>query len=138
MDDAFLVRGFERVGNLPRDRSASSSGSGPCAMRSASVDPSTSSITSARTPPLLEAVDRRDVGMIQCGERLRLAPESGEAVRVVREGSRQNLQGDIAIQPSVASPVHLAHAAGAEERDDLVGTDACRGGKHPVGWIIGV
>ena len=38
MDDALLVRGFERLGDLPRDRAdASSSGTGPARNRSASV-----------------------------------------------------------------------------------------------------
>ena len=64
-----LVRRFERFGDLPGIGSASSIGIGPCAMRSASVAPSTSSITSALTPPdpgiALESVDRGDVRMIQ-------------------------------------------------------------------------
>jgi hypothetical protein len=50
MNDALLVRGLERLGNLLSDRSASSSGFGPFTIRSASVGPSTSSMTSARTP----------------------------------------------------------------------------------------
>ena len=52
MDDAAVVRRLERVGDL-RARSAAPlrPGAGPRAMRSASVVPSTSSMTSARTPP---------------------------------------------------------------------------------------
>ena len=52
MNDAALVGGFEGVGDLPRDRSASSRGIGPSAIRSASVGPSTSSRTSAGTPSI--------------------------------------------------------------------------------------
>ena len=37
MDDALLVRGLERLGDLPAIGSASSSGRGPRAIRSASV-----------------------------------------------------------------------------------------------------
>ena len=48
VNDALLVRGFERFGDLPRDRQRLSSGIGPCAIRSASVGPSTSSMTRAR------------------------------------------------------------------------------------------
>ena len=52
MDDALLVRGFERLGDLLRAiGSASPTGIGPCAMRSASVGPSTSSSTSACVAP---------------------------------------------------------------------------------------
>ena len=60
MDDALLVRGFERFGDLPRDRERLVERKrARCAMRSASVGPSTSSITSAVTPStFLEPVDR--------------------------------------------------------------------------------
>ena len=48
MDDALFVRGLERFGDLPRDRQARrQSEAAPRTMRSASVGPSTSSITSA-------------------------------------------------------------------------------------------
>ena len=47
MDDPFLVRGFERFGDLPGDGRASSSGMAPAPIRSASVRPSTNSITIA-------------------------------------------------------------------------------------------
>ena len=45
--DPALVRVFERVADLLRDRQRLSIGIGPCLMRSASVGPSTSSITNA-------------------------------------------------------------------------------------------
>ena len=51
MDDALLVRGFERLGDLPRDRQRlveRRRGRARCARERSS--PSTSSITSARTP----------------------------------------------------------------------------------------
>ena len=57
MDDALLVRGLERFGDLWRDRQRVIDGNRPLPMRSASVGPSTSSITSATTPPI--ARDRR-------------------------------------------------------------------------------
>ena len=51
MDDALLVRRFERLGDLPRDRQRFVERHRALrAMRSASVGPSTSSITSARVP----------------------------------------------------------------------------------------
>ena len=63
MDDAVLVRGFERLGNLARDRRAPRRAAAGRARadRRASA-PSTSSRTSARAcRRLLEAVDLRDV-----------------------------------------------------------------------------
>ena len=88
MDDAFLVRRFERsaicraivqrVGQRQR---------GPrCDSRSASVSPSTSSSTSAADAVgVLEAVDRADVRMIQRGEHPRFALEARQAFGIGRE-----------------------------------------------------
>ena len=47
MDDAALVGHFERIRDLARDPKRLVHREGPCPMRSASVGPSTSSITRA-------------------------------------------------------------------------------------------
>ena len=52
VNDALLVRRFERVGNLPRDRERLVDRERPRAMRCERSSPSTSSITRAVTPPL--------------------------------------------------------------------------------------
>ena len=51
MDDAFVVRRLERVGDLPGDVESLCKAQGSGASISASVGPSTSSMTSASTPP---------------------------------------------------------------------------------------
>ena len=53
--DALLVRGLERAAICSAMPSASFGGSGPCAMRSANVGPSTSSMTSAVVAPLFSS-----------------------------------------------------------------------------------
>ncbi len=50
MDDALLMRGLERLGDLPRDGEGSARGSGPRAMCAERSSPSTNSITRAREP----------------------------------------------------------------------------------------
>ena len=50
MDDALLMSRFEGFGDLLGEGRASSTGIGPCLMRSASVGPSTSSSTRALMP----------------------------------------------------------------------------------------
>ena len=65
----------------------------------------------------------RDVGMVERGEDLRFAAEAREPLRVVRDRGQQHLDGDIAIQFCVARATDLAHAAGAERREDLVRTE---------------
>ena len=94
-------------------------------MRSASVVPSTSSITRARTPSgSLEPVDRGDVRMVQRRERLRLAFETRQALGIGREESGSTLMRDLAVEPGIARTIHLAHPARAEGRDDVVGAES--------------
>ena len=60
MDDALLMRGFEGIRDLSRDRQRIGEGDPPLRIRSASVGPSTNSNTSARTatcPELAEGFD---------------------------------------------------------------------------------
>ena len=64
-------------------------------MRSASVGPSTSSMTSAvASGRLLQSVDRGDVWMIERGQHLGLALESRQPIRVGRDRRRQHLDRD--------------------------------------------
>jgi hypothetical protein len=60
-------------------------------------------------------VDLRDVGMVQRRERLRLALEAGQALRVEGEAIRQDLDRDITIEPGIAGAVDLAHATLPDE-----------------------
>ena len=84
-------------------------------MRCERSSPSTSSITRARdAAAVLEAVDLRDVRMIQRGERLRFALEARQAVGVGRERLGQDLDRDVAIELRVARAIDLAHAACAD------------------------
>ena len=117
MNDALLVRGFERLGNLPRDRQRvveRNRSLERCARRASAVD---ELHARARCMPsrFLEAVDRGDVRMIQRREHLRFALEPREPIRIGRERLRQDLERDVAIQPRVAGAIHLAHAARADE-----------------------
>ena len=86
MDDPLLVRGLEGVRNLPRDRQRLGNRNGAAADDAERSSPSTSSITSALGPTaswsILDAVDLRDVRVVQRRQRLRLAGEAGQAVGV--------------------------------------------------------
>ena len=65
--------------------------------------------------------------MIEGGEQLGFALEARHAIRIGREGGRQHLQRDVAVQFRVPRAAHFAHSAGAELRRDLVGADPCSG-----------
>ena len=99
MDDTPLMRRLERVRDLLRDRQSLFRGIGPCAMRSASVGPSTSSSTSARSAAgFLETVNRAMFGWFRtartCASRANRARRSASPAKSVR----QNLQRDVAAE----------------------------------------
>ena len=81
----------------------------------------------ARAVQLLEAIDSRDVRVIQSGEGSGFALEPGQPRPVVSEGFGQDLDRHVALQPAIPSPIHLAHAAGSDGGDDFVGTEASAG-----------
>ena len=74
-----------------------------------------------------EAVDRRDVGMIQRREDLGFALEAGDAIGITREGLGKNLDRHAAAKLRIASAIHLAHPAGAEGGLDLIRTEPSTG-----------
>ena len=135
---ALLVRRFERLGDLPRDRQRFvERQSGPRAMRSASVGPSTSSSTSARhAVRVLEPVDGADVRMIERGEHLRFALKPREPLGIGRERVGQDLQRDVATELRVARAIHLAHPARAEQADDLVDAERAAGFEGHAGRVM--
>ena len=127
MNDALLVRRIECLGDLTRNRQGLGNRQGAaCAMRSASVGPF-DKLQHQRTQQAVRLRTRRsgaDVWVIEtspacCASRSKRALRSGSAVN----GCRQDLDRDIAIEPRVAGAVHLAHAAGAEQRHNLVYAD---------------
>lgn len=129
VDDAALVRGFERVGDLPRDgqhfghrqRTARDDGRQIFTIDQfhdeAAVD---------------DAVDVGDVRVIQRGQRLCLAREAGEALRIECEEVGKDLDRDVAIELGIAGAIHLAHSAGADGGDDVVRPQLRTVAQHPA------
>jgi len=72
---------------------------------------------------LFDAVDLRDVGMIERCQHLGFALEAGDALGVVGEGLRQHLNGDLALQFGVGGAVDGTHTALAELGDNSVVSD---------------
>ena len=89
----------------------------------------------------VETVNRGDIGMVQRREQLRLALESRDAIRVGHKGVGEDLDRDVATELRVARAIDLAHAAGAEWRDDFIGPESRTGSKqHGVArraWVRG-
>src|SRR5687767_3207774 len=69
--------------------------------------------------------------MIDLRDESRFTFEACESIRIVREGGRQNLDGDFAPEPRIARPVNLAHAAVTEQGNDLIVPEpVARGQRH--------
>ena len=124
MNDPALVRRFERVGDLPGDRQhvverhrAPTDEIG----KRRSIDELQHQRADAVA--VLQAVDRGDVGMVECGQDFRFALEASNPVRIAGKGQGQDLYRDIAFQQRVASAINLAHATGAEDGFDFVGAE---------------
>ncbi len=96
MDDAFLMRSLQGLCNLLRDPKGlinrDRSSRNPLLQRLAVDQLQHQELWSIR---LLEAVDRRDLGVIERSENVRLALEPGDSLRIVRERRRQRLDGDL-------------------------------------------
>ena len=80
-----------------------------------------------------EFVDRRDVRVVQDARRPRLRLEALQAIRILRERRRQHLDRHLAPEPRVARAVDLSHPAGADGRENFVGTELATGGKCHLG-----
>ena len=92
--------------------------------------PSTSSIASTSRPvDLLGAVDGDDVGVGERGDGLRFATEALAPAFVGREFIGNDLQREKSIEPRISRLVHLAHASGADEAQDIVRAEPGAGGE---------
>ncbi len=58
--------------------------------------------------------------MIERGQGLGFALETGEVVGVIRERGRQDFDGDVAVELGVPGAVNLSHPPGAKRRKDFV------------------
>ena len=76
------------------------------------------------TAGLLEAVDLRDVRVIERRERLRLALEPRDALWVGGQRLRQYLDGDLPTECGVGCAVHLTHPANSNNSYYFIATEA--------------
>ena len=80
-----------------------------------------------------DAVDGGDIRVVEAGENLRLAPKPGKAVRVIGEGVREDLQGDLTVELGVSRLPDLPHAALADEGGDIIVPEAGAGTERHTG-----
>jgi hypothetical protein len=121
MHDPLLVRRFERLGDLLRDR-----------QRVLDRNGSPRDVIRQRRPldqlhdegcsavALLQTVNGRDVRMIEPGEHFGFALETRQPLAIGRHGLGQHLDGDGALQVGVCRAVDLTHAARADLAGDFI------------------
>jgi hypothetical protein len=121
MDDASVVRRFERLRDLQRDSERILDRKRPALQpvreRFAFDQLHDQEVLAIE---LLHSVQSCDTRVVDRGEDLRFALESRDAIGVGSEGFQNGLDGDAAAEPAVARAVHFAHAADSEHMRDLV------------------
>ena len=75
---------------------------------------------SSRAADVFDAVNRRDVRVVQRCQHVRFALESRQPVGIVHERIGQNLQRDITVQLDVAGSMDFAHSTDADARGDFI------------------
>src|SRR5262249_2669262 len=132
MNDALLVCGFEGLGDLACN--------GNCFFNRYYTARDTIGQRVAldeldhergRSGRLFQAVDLRDVRMVERRERLRLALEAHHAIAVARKRLEQDLQGNVTMERRVACTIDLTHSAFAQFGEDFECAEArTRGQRH--------
>ena len=125
MDDPFVVRGGEAVGDLHgvverlahRQASFAQSVAKRGAFEQLGDDERRAVVRS-------KVEDDQQVGMIERAGGARLLLEARQVVAVLRHRRGEDLERHLAPDARVARAIDLAHAAGAERAGDLVGSEA--------------
>ena len=91
----------------------------------------------ARRAALFQPVEMRDVGVVERGEDFSFALKASEPIGIAGEMLRQNLQGNVALQPGVAGAIHLAHATDAQSSEDFIRPQMFTGQRHTVAALYG-
>jgi hypothetical protein len=138
VDNAGAVRGVERTGDVDgdrqrfRQREGKSSLSAPRQTLLERLAVNQLHDEKGGAVVIADIEERADVGVGELREGTRFAVEPLAQLRVGGERTGQHLDRDGPIEPRIAGLVDLAHAAGADGRDDLVGSKACAGRqRHP-------
>jgi len=69
---------------------------------------------------LADVVNPDDVGMIQSGDGTSLLFEAAKAIGIIDKGRGKSLEGNVALQSSVASAIGFAHGSSTDGRDDFI------------------
>ena len=126
MDDSAPVSRLDRLGDLAPDLQNLRDRQRTLVVQTALHGLAVEVLHDQVVDPVLGAhvVERADVVMLKLGDLLRLALQAFLESRVPAPLGAQHLDRDLSLEAGVAGLVDLSHAALAEQRDDLVGTQS--------------
>ena len=137
MNNALLMGGFERLGDLSGDGQGFINRDGPFGNpvgQLRSLDEFEDQ--GLRVTGRFQTVNRADIGVIQRRQDFGFALEPSETVRIGGECLRQDLEPHIPVERGVAGLIHLAHPAFADLGGDLVDAEPGAGGQGHGGVLI--
>jgi hypothetical protein len=124
VDDAFRVRGVERIRNLNRQPKQNVGLDGPAGNAMLQRQPVEKLHHKKGMAILLpDLMNGADIGMVERRSRLRLTLKPRQSLRVSNNVIGQKLQGDKTVQGNVLGLVDNAHAAAPKLLDDTVVRD---------------
>ena len=128
MDDTRLVGCLQRLGDLRRNRKGLVNGDRPLG-DAVGEGGAFDELEDQRTGVValleaIEAIDGGDIGVVETRQDLRFPLEPGQAIRIVREFVRQDLERDLTVELRVGGLPDLAHPALADESGHLVVAEA--------------
>ena len=82
---------------------------------------------------LLQAMNVRDVRVVQRREHLRFPLEARQAIGIVGKGLGQDFDRHVAIERRIAGAIDLAHPAHTDLNSDFVDAETGAGGKGQEG-----
>ena len=128
MDDPALVRGVERIGDLPGHRQRLGNRQRPSRQSIRDRLP-LDQLHHQRLDAVgvFDAVNGGDVRMIERRQDARFALEARPSIGIGGEGVRQDLHGHVALQPRVACAIDLAHATCTDALVQLVDAKTAAG-----------
>jgi hypothetical protein len=133
MDDALLVRRFERVGDLSGDGQRLGQRDGAARdVRGEILAFDEFHHQGREVGRLLEAVDRGNVRVVQRGQDFSFTLEPCEAIRVAGDRCGQHLDRDGPLEIAVGGAIDLTHTTRTDLRGDFVGTDVRAGSEGQV------
>ena len=130
MDDALLVRRFERVGDLSGDGQRLGQRDGAARdVRGEILAFDEFHHQGREVGRLLEAVDRGNVRVVQRGQDFSFRLEPCEAIRVAGDRCGQHLDRDGPLEIAVGGAIDLAHTTRTERAENLIGAETRSGGQ---------